>query len=100
MTLLESSGQALIWDLMEGREIGRPMLPEYPNLQGLKAMYLEGQIVLLPKRRVRTHARNKTSNCKPSKVRFITGSMVCTRFRCKTAQCVGANNSINLGGAH
>ncbi len=52
MTLLESTGQALIWDVMEGREIGRPLLPEYPNLQGLKAMYLEGQIVLLPKRRV------------------------------------------------
>ena len=52
MTLLENSGQALIWDVMEGLEIGRPMLPEYSDLQGINAMYLDGQIILLPKRRV------------------------------------------------
>jgi outer membrane protein assembly factor BamB len=52
MTLLDHEGQATVWDVMEAREIGRPKLPPYPNLQGLRAMLLEGQIILLPKRRI------------------------------------------------
>ncbi len=52
LAFLENNGQALIWDVMEGREVGRPMLAEYANLQGLRAMYLDGQIILLPKRRL------------------------------------------------
>jgi outer membrane protein assembly factor BamB len=49
--LLDSDGQSVVWDIKEGREIGQPKLPAYPDLQGLQAMLLEGQIVLMPKRR-------------------------------------------------
>ncbi len=52
LVLLDSEGQATIWDLVAAREIGRPMLPAYPNLQGLHAIVLDGQLVLLPRRRV------------------------------------------------
>ncbi|MGB7327828.1 MAG: PQQ-binding-like beta-propeller repeat protein [Rubripirellula sp.] len=52
LVTLRSSGETLIWDLAEGREIGRPKLPEFDDLQGLHAMMLEGQMILLPKRRV------------------------------------------------
>jgi hypothetical protein len=52
LALLDSTGQAIIWDVMEGREIGRPKLPAYPKLQGLRVMLLEGQMILLPKRRI------------------------------------------------
>ncbi len=52
MTILSSDGQAIVWDILEGREVGRPQLPAYPDLQGLQVILLDGQIVLLPKRRM------------------------------------------------
>ncbi|TWU49697.1 outer membrane protein assembly factor BamB family protein [Rubripirellula reticaptiva] len=52
LAMMRSSGETLIWDLAEGREIGRPKLPAFENLQGLHAMMLEDQMILLPKRRV------------------------------------------------
>lgn len=52
LVLLDSSGQATLWDLVEAKEIGRPKLPAYEDLQGLQTVLLDGQVVLLPKRRV------------------------------------------------
>jgi hypothetical protein len=52
LAFMESSGTAFVWDLMEGTQVGRPTLPEHPDLQSLQAMQLEGQILLLPKRRL------------------------------------------------
>lgn len=52
LTMLDDQGQALVWDVMSGREVGRPKLPAYPNLQGLRAMQMDGQLILLPKRRM------------------------------------------------
>ncbi len=52
LAMLDSEGQALVWDLVEAKEISRPKLPAYPDLQGLQAVLLDGQLILLPRRRV------------------------------------------------
>ena len=52
MALLDEQGQGTVWDLVEGREIGRPKLPAYSDLRGIQALLLDGQIVILPKRRI------------------------------------------------
>ncbi|MFK8114696.1 MAG: PQQ-binding-like beta-propeller repeat protein [Rubripirellula sp.] len=52
MALLNSDGQATIWDIKEGTQVCQPKLPEYADLQGLRAMLLDGQLLLLPKRRI------------------------------------------------
>ncbi len=51
LVTLQSTGKAAVWDLKEAREVSTPELPAYQNLLGLQAMVLDGQIVLLPKRR-------------------------------------------------
>lgn len=51
VVLLDSDGKAAIWDIKVGKEIGKPTLPAYPDLQGLHVTLLEDQLVLLPKRR-------------------------------------------------
>jgi outer membrane protein assembly factor BamB len=52
LAMLQSSGEASVWDLVDGREIGSPTLPPHDDLQGLHAMRLDGQIIFLPKRRI------------------------------------------------
>jgi outer membrane protein assembly factor BamB len=52
LAMLNSDGEAIVWDLAGGREISRTQLPAHPDLQGLQAVLLDGQLVLLPKRRV------------------------------------------------
>ncbi|MEM8667815.1 MAG: PQQ-binding-like beta-propeller repeat protein [Planctomycetota bacterium] len=51
MVHLGNDGQAIIWDIMEGREIGRPKLTAYSDLQELHLMRMGGQLLVLPKRR-------------------------------------------------
>ena len=52
LTLLDSEGKATIWDLREGREIASVEVAAYPDLQGLQVVLLDGQVILLPKRRL------------------------------------------------
>ncbi|WP_218933475.1 outer membrane protein assembly factor BamB family protein [Rubripirellula lacrimiformis] len=52
LVMLESSGQALIWDLVDGREIGRPELPAFDDLDEVYATLLDDQMIILPKRRI------------------------------------------------
>jgi outer membrane protein assembly factor BamB len=50
LVLLDNQGQAVIWDLAEGRELSRPKLPVYGDLQGLRVILLDGQLIVLPRR--------------------------------------------------
>lgn len=52
LVMLLTSGESMVWDLASGREIGRPKLAAFDDLQGLHAMVLDDQIFFLPKRRV------------------------------------------------
>jgi outer membrane protein assembly factor BamB len=56
---MQSDGQALIWDIAAGKEIARPKLPAYDDLQGLSAMRLEDRFFLLPKRKIVRTDRNR-----------------------------------------
>ena len=49
--LLDNDGNALVWDLAQGREISRAKLPAYPDLVGLSVISLDGTLVLLPKKK-------------------------------------------------
>lgn len=51
MVHLGNDGRCVIWDIMEGRQIGQPELPAYKDLQELRVMRMEGQFIVLPKRR-------------------------------------------------
>lgn len=51
LAMLSSNGNALVWDLAEGREIARVELQAYADLELLNAMVLGDQILLLPTRR-------------------------------------------------
>jgi hypothetical protein len=61
LAMLDSAGEAIVWDLVSGREISRTQLPAHSDLQGLQAILLEGQLVLLPKRRVQRAPLPQTS---------------------------------------
>ncbi len=52
LAMMESSGDAFVWDLAEGREIGRVKLPPFDDLSGLHAMILRDKLFFLPKRMV------------------------------------------------
>lgn len=52
LAMMESSGEALVWDLVDGREIATPTLPAHDDLQGLHVIRLDGQMLFLPKRRI------------------------------------------------
>ncbi len=52
LAMMESSGEALVWDLVEGRQIASPTFPPHDDLQGMHAMRLDGQMIFLPKRRI------------------------------------------------
>lgn len=53
MALLNNDGEAIVWDILEGRELANHQLPAYPDLQGLNAIMLNDQLILLPKQSVR-----------------------------------------------
>ncbi|TWT54432.1 PQQ enzyme repeat protein [Rubripirellula amarantea] len=58
---MQSDGQALIWDLVTGKEISRPETPVIEDLQGIKTLRLDGQLLLLPRRKFdRTPTPGKT----------------------------------------
>jgi len=57
MALYASDGQAIVWDVREGREVSNVKLTEYSDLQGLQVALLQDQIVLLPQRRQRQSSR-------------------------------------------
>ncbi|TWU27112.1 PQQ enzyme repeat protein [Novipirellula galeiformis] len=50
-SLLDTAGNATLWDLMDATEISSLQLPAYPDLIGLHAMRLEDKFFLLPMRR-------------------------------------------------
>lgn len=52
LAMMQSSGEALVWDLVDGREIGTPTFPAHDDLQGLHVMQLDEQMIFLPKRRI------------------------------------------------
>ncbi len=51
MIHLGNDGQTVVWDIMEGREIGRPQLPAYSDLQELRVMRMDDVFLVLPKKR-------------------------------------------------
>jgi hypothetical protein len=50
--LLDNDGNALVWDIAQGREVSRSKLPVYPDLVGLSVMMMDGALILLPKAKV------------------------------------------------
>ncbi len=69
MALLASDGEAVVWDLREGREVAKTKLTEYPDLQGLQVMVLKDQILLLPRRR-----QTQTRKPEPQQLQTRSGS--------------------------
>ena len=51
--MLNHLGESLIWDIRDAVEIGRPELPPYEDLQDLNVLAMNGQLLLLPKRRLK-----------------------------------------------
>lgn len=51
--MLNHLGECLIWDIRDAVEIGRPQLPPYKDLQDLNVLAMKGQLLLLPKRRLK-----------------------------------------------
>ena len=52
LTLFDTDGVATIWDLVRATEVARvEELPKYPDLNGLQATLLDGQFLLMPRRR-------------------------------------------------
>ena len=54
LVMLNNEGEGLLWDIRDGVELGRPQLPAYPDLQGLQVMMLKDQVLMLPKRRIKS----------------------------------------------
>ena len=48
---IQSDGQALVWDILQGTSIASPKVPTYDDLNGLHALEVEGKFVLLPARK-------------------------------------------------
>jgi outer membrane protein assembly factor BamB/tetratricopeptide (TPR) repeat protein len=48
LVLLDATGRLVIWDLMEGVELGRHEVGEMPTLQEMHAVWMEGQILVFP----------------------------------------------------
>ncbi|MCP4887466.1 MAG: PQQ-binding-like beta-propeller repeat protein [Planctomycetaceae bacterium] len=66
MVHLGNDGQAVIWDIVDGKEIGTPKLPAYEDLQELRLMLMDDLLLVLPKRRAvvteKTDERLQTSD--------------------------------------
>ena len=59
LALFDRAGTATVWELASGREVFRGQnLPAYPDLNGLHATLIDGQLLLLPQRR--TQPRDPT----------------------------------------
>jgi len=50
LVMMSVEGDTLIWDLREGREIVRAKLPGQENLKEVRAMELDGKILVFPRR--------------------------------------------------
>ncbi len=48
MVVLNNRGKLWLWDIQSGTEIGQCQLPEMVDLQGIHAVALDGQIMVLP----------------------------------------------------
>lgn len=52
LVMLNTEGDLRLWDVQTGRDLGSCELPAMPDLQGLHAMQLDGQLIVLPRRPV------------------------------------------------
>ena len=48
LVLFDTTGRLVVWDLMAGKEICREETGEMPKLQSMQAMWMNGQILILP----------------------------------------------------
>jgi len=48
LVMMSVTGETFVWDLREGREIARAELPGHDDLEEVRAMELDGQIVVFP----------------------------------------------------
>lgn len=48
LVLFDSTGRLVIWDLLKGTELCRHETGEMPKLQSMQAMWMKGQILVLP----------------------------------------------------
>ncbi|QDV87477.1 PQQ enzyme repeat protein [Stieleria magnilauensis] len=48
LVLLDSTGRLVIWDLLQATELCRHEIGEMPDLQSMYAMWMDGQILVLP----------------------------------------------------
>ncbi len=89
MALYGSDGSSVIWDLQDAREISTVQLTPYADLQGLQAILLEDQIILMPRRR-------QTKSSKPDERQLLTrsGTSHQTVERCACNIVVGWNDSM------
>ena len=49
LVMMSVTGETFIWDLREGREVARAQLPQQENLKEVRAMELDGQIIVFPR---------------------------------------------------
>ncbi len=49
MVMLGTDGKLTLWDVREGRSIGQSELPAMDQLQGMHALTLTGQVIVLPR---------------------------------------------------
>ncbi|MGI9473165.1 MAG: PQQ-binding-like beta-propeller repeat protein, partial [Rubripirellula sp.] len=54
LAMLNNEGESLLWDIRDGIELGRPNFPSYPDLQGLQVLLLKDQLIMLPRRRMKS----------------------------------------------
>jgi outer membrane protein assembly factor BamB len=79
LTLLQPSGEALVWDLIEGRQVGKHQLEPIEKLNGLQTLVRGDTLILLPETSVRAEREpNTIPNIAQSRVHFrVDGPIVC-----------------------
>ncbi len=61
LTLLDTEGRAIVWNLVDGKEIASLQVEAMPDLIGLHSMILADKVFLLPMRRAEPNEAGSTS---------------------------------------
>ncbi len=83
LTLLQPTGEVLVWDLMEGRQVGEHQLDPIEKLNGLQTMVRGDTLILLPETSVRAEREpNTIPNIAQARVHFrVDGPVVCMHLQ-------------------
>ncbi|QEG43639.1 outer membrane protein assembly factor BamB family protein [Roseimaritima ulvae] len=83
LTLLQPSGEVLVWDLIEGRQVGTHQLDPIDKLNGLQTVVRGDTLILLPETSVRPERKpNTIPNIAQSRVHFrVDGPVLCMHLQ-------------------